>query len=95
MIHMKNNFEAMHSVPTPVEHCKGFTIVSYKDISDTKSSRLSKIDASITPEPYILEVITKRANGIHYKSFSFKELSQAENKAHTLWKKANHPTALR
>lgn len=74
---MKNYFETMYSVPTPVEQCKGFNVLNYKDISEAKSSRLSKIDESITKEPYVVEVITKRENGIHYKSFTFSELSAA------------------
>ena len=74
---MKNHFETMYSEPTPVEQCKGFNVLNYKDISEVKSSRLSKIDESITKEPYVVEVITKRENGIHYKSFTFSELSAA------------------
>ena len=74
---MKNSFEAMHSEPTPTEQCKGFSILNYRDITSTKSSRLSKIDDSLTPEPYIVEVLAKLHNAVNCKVSTFTNMESA------------------
>ena len=74
---MKNNFEAMHSEPTPTEQCKGFSILNYRDISNTKSSRLSTIDSSLASEPYIVEVLTKLHNAVNCKVSTFTNIESA------------------
>lgn len=79
---MKNLFKTLHPSPTSLEESsiKELSILNYMDITSVKSSRLCSISKNSSPEPYVVEVVTKiTASKINYKAVSFKTLSDASN----------------
>lgn len=74
---MKNTFKTLCNTPTPLDEFKGFDIINYSTISDTKATRLSELAQKIYPENFILEVIEKCKQQMKYKAYTFKTLSEA------------------
>ncbi|MBR4026906.1 MAG: hypothetical protein IKJ01_05035 [Lachnospiraceae bacterium] len=75
---MNNIFNEICKTQTPTESCKGFCTINYTVISNTKASRLCKIDTDITPEPYVVEVVSKiEENKMQYKAYTFSDKQKA------------------
>lgn len=68
--------------PTRTAQCKGFSILNEIITSDTKACRLSKVDESVTPYPYVIEIFVKNPKDkvwVYKEGDAYETLEEAES----------------
>lgn len=69
-------------IKSRTEEVKGFKVISEEIISDTKAIRVSQVDASETPYPFVVEIFSKKSADEEYiykYDDGFKTLEEAQN----------------